>query len=510
MQNINLPTSWPQTPTSAIASHLRQELHGLKHDVAQLTEKTEAAADRIALVLKRLRSQDEMGRSTSDDAVSHKSDLSETIRIHPFAEFSFHDFALMDIAQDVEVRSDPEGEHCPPPTLGENVAYKRGSARVAKPILPSSPTLTQPGFSCESSSTFLSVTASLKNEIARTHQCEVVERRIRILVKQVKQTTSYHVSSLIARQIIAYMHFLNTDRVRCFIREHLDTIPPTCVGWYSFAGGCVDEALTRCSRVQQVNNPVYDGLVALVFIHFGIFDVDTTSSTSHGSKDEAGGVKLPPFAKLLNKTRTTKTARQDKGSGPAVSHYLKDMERSTRGAALSVETLVAVTELCLQGVLSETVLSDILVLFTLGDVENNFTVVPSDIELLQGFLHEGLLPRKAVIRAKFTSTHLILDLTAIVESMEKFEEVSKAEILRSTRRFTNCSMDSIESEGRDWINLDRMPCTTGTKWSQLSQTKGFLTSARVLRRLCRRDGSATRDKKPANMLDLLNGDTPTS
>lgn len=175
MQNINMPTSWPLPPTSTPASRLRQELKVLKHEIADLIESNETAANRIALVLERLRSGDEIGANTSENAVSHRSDLGETMRDHPFARFSFHDIAHMDSLPAVDVRDESKHESCPFPRSENNAAKQGMAADAADPNTSLSIARTDASPECELSSTFLSITASLKDEVLRASQCEIVE-----------------------------------------------------------------------------------------------------------------------------------------------------------------------------------------------------------------------------------------------------------------------------------------------------------------------------------------------
>lgn len=256
------------------------------------------------------------------------------------------------------------------------------------------------------------------------------------------------------------------------------------------------------STPNQVNDPIYEGIVALVFIHFGIYDGDTTKSKPHGGEDELGDRKRRRFAQLMKRTGLRKLTQRDKSPHATFTQVLTDGRTASRTTALSVETLVAVTELCLQGVFSETILFDILALFALGDVDNNFAVVPSDIELLRAFLHEGLLPRSAAIRKRFKTADSVQDTMAMLEAMEKLREASKANIS------TNRSSSSSRSEDAEWITLERLPGFAVRGWSGRSheQPNTFLPFTGELQSRKSRDGPTSRVARHVNMLDILNGD----
>ncbi len=117
MAESESPTSWPLPPTSTSPFLLKQQLRTLRHDIAELTASTKTAADRIAVVLKRLRSQDERRMHTFADVDSHGSDLSATMRDHPFARFSFHDTAHFESSPPIETPTESKGE----PTLSSKL-----------------------------------------------------------------------------------------------------------------------------------------------------------------------------------------------------------------------------------------------------------------------------------------------------------------------------------------------------------------------------------------------------
>ncbi|SPO23211.1 uncharacterized protein UTRI_01889 [Ustilago trichophora] len=472
MDDIHPPTSWllPSIDINITAHRLQQQLRELQCDIAELTLSTENAANRIAAVLKQLRSQDEPDSHKPDEAASHESEVSASIRNHPFASFFGHDSFQSAPSASFGDRNVHNTKPPPLPTVDAGKDTARQFLELASSPLSSTATVEAPCRSTyEQSRTFLAVTSSLKDDAIRTYQCEIVEKRITILTQQIKPATSADVCWLIARQIIAYLHFLNL---------------------------AVEEALESRGLAQEVKDPIFDGIVALVFIHFGIFDVAAASTGSRRQLDESMISSPRRFSKLLKSERLSKLVpkRSQSDSMPVFPHRIKG-KRPTRIAALSTEALVAVTELCLQSVLSSTVLSDILALFALGDVEDNFSVVDGDRNLLRAFLDEGLLPRSASISAKLGGFDPIRDVQGVLEAMNQLKESKKASTSPSGRRFR---FNSFQSEDTEWIKLEIFPNFTGSRWSQQSQVESTTPSS---------FSSLTTRTRPTNMLDVHNNRT---
>lgn len=175
MDDLASPTTWPIPPTATAAHLLQKQLKALKDDVSELATKTENAANHIADVLMRIRSQDEMGRHIVDEAVSHESELSTTMRDHPFARFSYHDEShpfpstLSDTGKSARKYSAP-----PPATKAESTREQQ--TELGESPIPSALALDNPHRSTyEQSRTFLLVTASMKDETNRAKQCDIVE-----------------------------------------------------------------------------------------------------------------------------------------------------------------------------------------------------------------------------------------------------------------------------------------------------------------------------------------------
>ncbi len=206
---------------------------------------------------------------------------------------------------------------------------------------------------------------------------------------------------------------------------------------------------------------MFDGIVALVFIHFGIFDLDGRASSTKDSEKHKLFFGHPKLAKIL-KHRHASRLRRLRRSRPDIqaSSYGMHKVLSERTAALSVDALIAITELCLKGVFSGTVLSDIIALFTLGDVDNGFCEAPGDTELLHAFLHNGLMPRRTEIWAKFGGIDRSVMLNGFSGRQNKYtRQVDDAEsrlILGLHRR------DRVDSTGK-------VPSFTVPRWTRRPQ-----------------------------------------
>lgn len=237
MADLAIPTSWPLPPTSPIpptsptqaVTSLQRQLKSLRIDIAELTAQAEAAADRTARVLQSLRSRDQVGSGTSNEPSSQETELSLTLRDHPFARFIYHDNAL---AHPSASASDA-GQSAKTSRQGRSIALHRaetpikghasqvkasntGFAPVAAPKVPLYSTY-------EQSRLFLQVTAAVKNEKNRSIQCDIVE-----VCPDSLQLT------------LQKVHYLQTDIRRrlyrrglrnCWLRSprrHLST----CAGWW--------------------------------------------------------------------------------------------------------------------------------------------------------------------------------------------------------------------------------------------------------------------------------------
>ena len=175
MNGRHPPTSWPLSPTSTPANLLHRQLKTLRSDISELAVHTENAANRIAQVLKRLRSSDESDSRTSYEPVSHESDLSATMRDHPFERCSFQEVAAPDSPEFVGPRHSIAVRPTTVPTLGNGPAHEKLTARFTGQI-PLSVTIGASQRSTyEQSRTFLAVTSSMRDECMRAKQCDIVE-----------------------------------------------------------------------------------------------------------------------------------------------------------------------------------------------------------------------------------------------------------------------------------------------------------------------------------------------
>ncbi|SJX61797.1 uncharacterized protein SRS1_12781 [Sporisorium reilianum f. sp. reilianum] len=507
MGDLAIPTSWPLppiSPTQAVTS-LQRQLKSLRSDIAELTAKAEAAADRTAQVLRNLRSQDEVGLNASNEPASQETQLSLTLRDHPFARFSYHDIAqsqpsasASDAGQSAKVTQQAASL-----TLHDSQASDKERSRHAMAFSTGSvPEATKvPLYSTyEQSRRFLEVTATVKDEQNRSFQCVIVERRIAKLTAQIAESTSVDACWLIARQIVAYLRFLNLDRVRRSIYEQTRQVPQSCNAWWGKPSDLVEQALARCSLVQEVNDPIFDGIVALVLIHFGVFDISTNTPAAQHRASRDGSPKARRFAMLLKRSRPSRSDPERANS------QRRSGKQTYRVQALSVDALVAITELCLQGVFSGAILCDILALFSLGDIDNNFIEVDSDTHLLKAFLHQGLLPRAASIRATFADADPIRDVLDILESMRKLKEAKAAQQANrrsSVHRRMSRRHSSIQVEETEWVPLERFPSSSMSSWSKLphSPLSKWLPTTKSIAQ----HEPGTGAQKPITMIDMLNG-----
>ncbi|SPO21901.1 uncharacterized protein UTRI_01889_B [Ustilago trichophora] len=459
MDDIHSPTSWPLPPTDTTAHRLQQQLKELKSDIVELAISTETAANRIASVLKRLRSQDEVNLYKSDEAASHESELSAGIRNHPFSNFSWRDSFQAAPSASFGARNVHNAKPLPLHTVDAGKDTPRQFLELAPSPLSSPVTVEAPCRSTyEQSRTFLAVTSSLKDDAIRLNQCEIVE-------------------------MVAYLHFLNLGKLGPSFDQKRRS------KWCDLTAASA--TLASCEKAKD---PIFDGVVALVFIHFGIFDVAAASTGSRRHLDESSLSSPRRFSKLLKGGRLSKLVpmRTRSDSLPVFSHKATG-RRPTRTAALSTEALVAVTELCLQSVLSGTVLTDILALFALGDVEDNFSIVDDDRDLLRSFLHEGLLPRSASIRAKLGGADPVQDFKNVLAARDQLKESKKASTSPSGRRFR---FNSFQSEDTEWIKLETFPSFAGSRWSQQVESSTPFSFS-----------SITTRTRPTNMLDVFHNRT---
>lgn len=202
MNGFASPTSPPLSPTSLSvnAAHLQRELKLLKDDIAKLTANTEAAADRIALVLKqaRLRSQ---AASAPTEPRSHESDLSITIRDQTFDAFYEHRGSTsLDLSLSGERRHQTSKPEVQSPSFdGESVrsAAEGVFAAHKSPTLPFlSPSKTAHDSLYEQSRTFLSVITFMKEERSRARQFEILEvsSLVDAVIKCHRHTTEINIS----------------------------------------------------------------------------------------------------------------------------------------------------------------------------------------------------------------------------------------------------------------------------------------------------------------------------
>lgn len=178
MVNIETPTSWPFPPTGIGAFALKQQLRSFRSDVAELTVSTGNAADRIADVLKRLRSQHDVDPHGSEAAGSHGSESSTTMQDHSFARFISHDSTHMLSSEAIRARSRTAVN----PTYSPTLVVKGNHERLASPTddAPSTSTKLEAPYrsTYEQCRAFLSVTASIKDDAARAQECNIVEAGI--------------------------------------------------------------------------------------------------------------------------------------------------------------------------------------------------------------------------------------------------------------------------------------------------------------------------------------------
>ena len=182
MDASNPRMSWPLPPTSPTQSfaHLQLQLKSLRNDIAKLTDRSEAAADRAAQVLDRLRHSNEAGAGTSDEPASTETETSITLRDHPYAKVSHHDIVQAhEWASTLDVRrSKKTTEPSRPLELDELEPSKKiiaqGALHSISCCVPEV-ARTPPHSTYEQSRAFLKVTMSVKDKKNRAAQCDVVE-----------------------------------------------------------------------------------------------------------------------------------------------------------------------------------------------------------------------------------------------------------------------------------------------------------------------------------------------
>lgn len=246
-----------------------------------------------------------------------------------------------------------------------------------------------------------------------------------------------------------------------------------------------------------MNDPIFDGIVALVLIHFGIFHLSTNGSGARDRTNNDVSSSRKSFASLLKRTRSY---RLDLKRAKARIHVNMGTRRIQ---ALSADALTAITELCLQGVFSGAILCDVLALFSLGDIDNDLSEVDTDMELLDRFLHEGLLPRATSIRDSFADADPIRNVLDMLESMRKLKEAKEASMAQSVKRHASRLSSTVQTEEAEWIPLERLLSSTVSSWSRFPRTPlgKWLPKTRSVDQ----GGSVVHAQKPINMIDILNG-----
>lgn len=254
-----------------------------------------------------------------------------------------------------------------------------------------------------------------------------------------------------------------------------------------------------------MNDPIFDGIVALVLIHFGVFDVNAKGSKPRDRTSKDGTSSRKRFSTLLKRTRSSTPDLE------RATPHGRFIEGQHQKQALSVDALIAITELCLQGVFSEAMLCDILALFNLGDIDHDFSEVDTDMKLLYGFLHKGLLPRAASIRASFADADPIHEVLDILGSVQKLNEAKQAQQAQQAQQAGTASSDermtprpssSSRNDETEWVPLERFPSSAVASWSQSprSPLKKLLPRRKSVEQAVL-DAEA---QKPINMIDILN------
>ncbi|KAF6767129.1 hypothetical protein PSEUBRA_002763 [Kalmanozyma brasiliensis GHG001] len=486
---LNLP-SRPSTGLGEAVSHLQQEMKAYKEEIAQLTTDTEAAADRIALVLGRYRSQTQavFAKSPHD---THDSELSVTALEQTFD--AFHE--LQSLPRDKGHQT--SGRQIVKPSFLNDTKLDTAENMAKSPLVPSSlTTIAAVQSSYEQSRTFLSVIAALKEEASRKRQCEIVEKRFTILLGQIAESTTPEACWLIAQQMVAYLRFVNLDRVRHSLHDQAQQVSQRCIAWWEGPSVFVERALTRYSLVHEVtNDPLFDGIVALVLIHFGVFDVEASKSVADdGSHSEIEGL-----------TTLQKLARRVKLGSRFISPPVKDQSSISPSQALSIDVLAAFVELCSHGVLGSAILHDVLSLFALGDVDRDFALVESDMELLRTFLNKRLLPHTTFVRDTFGVHDPIRQIISMLKAMDKLKQANSPGTA-SHGNVPTRPLTQFDIEDSEWIPLERLPSSSVQKWPKQSRSQTLRWFAR--KRSHSQESDTFEAPKAVNMIDILNGYSP--
>lgn len=242
-------------------------------------------------------------------------------------------------------------------------------------------------------------------------------------------------------------------------------------------------------------------MIALISVHFGIFKAQQPDGVHSSLKHEA--FKRKGFAKSSISRRLSHLMSAQRKPKQTIDSTQAGIVLPTRSGALTVDALIAITDLCLQGVFSDTVLCDILSLFSLGDIENDFCEVPSDTALLHNLLRDGLAPRSKALRAKLCDITPIRDVANIIKTVIQLREAQSAQ--------SNSSGDDavarLSSDEHEWIPLERFPSFTVSRWSQVPQALPCPTTNAGANNSSRVEAGAT---KRVNMIDILNGGCSSS
>lgn len=242
-----------------------------------------------------------------------------------------------------------------------------------------------------------------------------------------------------------------------------------------------------------MKDPIFDGVVVLAFVHFGIYDI---AAAQREKLDEVAPPKRSRFAQLLSRGRMVKLVPKRVWSKSATAPKTEVTKPRFERDALSVDALIAVTELCLRGVFSAMFLCDLLALFAIGAIERDLSEPSRDVELLRTFLHEGLLPRSAAIRSSLGGADPIGDVTRILEVLHQLPDGTMA--APPIGEVQACSSSSVQTEEEEWIPLERCPRFTMPDWCQRPrlQPRAFLRS--------NGGPQASERERWANMLHIFN------
>ncbi|KAN0063081.1 hypothetical protein ACQY0O_004244 [Thecaphora frezii] len=253
---------------------------------------------------------------------------------------------------------------------------------------------------------------------------ELAKLRISTLLRVVSGKTSEVVCDLIANQVVAYLYFVEDSELSAWTLRSLHQRRDAPAKQWSQIRGIVSDyqpLQPPASNVAPQGSVPSTPPASPWRKHLLIF-----GRKSHHDQDHRDGDRSTRPSGQAGKMASRERMRNVQDDTAAVvgikasdmSEFISQQLKTRAVHCLSLEVLVAISNLCVHRVFAPILLRRLLSFFALGDTENGFVPIEAEVKLLSEYRDRYLRPQSALLRARIKEFSPELEVEAMLRAFE--------------------------------------------------------------------------------------------